>query len=305
LCGIEQQSSTEKRNLVFMNKGCASVRQTTRLFASVFLASIVLAASPASAQPVLGSAQNFAILAGAAVTCTNAKVIGDVGVWPGTAVTRTGCTIDGRVHRADRIAEQAFLDFTTTYNNLRDNPPACRETLIGTLAGEVLVPGVYCVDPTAKTGNLTLDGQGDPNATWTFLVNSALTGTNFNVSMINGGEPCNVTWWVADAATLTTSNFIGTILAGAAITVTGGTFHGDALAKAAVTVTGAAMTACAGTAAGPGDGHPRDHGKCNQGVGNGPEGCDPGNSNQGRPGRSNDELGGTPGNPGRKGGNNK
>jgi hypothetical protein len=40
-------------------------------------------------------------------------------------------------------------------------------------------------------------------------------------------------------------------------------------------------------------------------VGNGPEGCDPGNSNQGDPLRSNDELGGTPGDPGRKGGNNK
>jgi hypothetical protein len=40
-------------------------------------------------------------------------------------------------------------------------------------------------------------------------------------------------------------------------------------------------------------------------VGNGPEGCDPGNSNQGDPARSNDELGGTPGDPGRKGGNGK
>jgi hypothetical protein len=40
--------------------------------------------------------------------------------------------------------------------------------------------------------------------------------------------------------------------------------------------------------------------KCNQGVGNGPEGCDPGNSNRNRP--SNDEEGGTPGNPGRRGG---
>ncbi len=47
------------------------------------------------------------------------------------------------------------------------------------------------------------------------------------------------------------------------------------------------------------------HAACNQGVGNGPEGCDPGNSNQGDPNRSNDELGGTPGNPGRKGGNGK
>ena len=44
---------------------------------------------------------------------------------------------------------------------------------------------------------------------------------------------------------------------------------------------------------------------CNQGVGNGPEGCDPGNSNQGNPANSNDELGGTPGDPGRQGGNGK
>ena len=39
---------------------------------------------------------------------------------------------------------------------------------------------------------------------------------------------------------------------------------------------------------------------CNQGVGNGPEGCDPGNSNNMH--SSNDELGGVPGDPGRQGG---
>jgi len=42
----------------------------------------------------------------------------------------------------------------------------------------------------------------------------------------------------------------------------------------------------------------KDKQACNQGVGNGPEGCDPGNSNHNQP--SNDENGGTPGNPGRK-----
>ena len=39
--------------------------------------------------------------------------------------------------------------------------------------------------------------------------------------------------------------------------------------------------------------------KCNQGVGNGPEGCDPGNSNNQN--SSNDENGGVPGEPGRQG----
>ncbi len=67
--------------------------------------------------------------------------------------------------------------------------------------------------------------------------------------------------------------------------------------QADVTVTGADVTGCAGTAAGsnpPGNAK----GKCNQGVGNGPEGCDPGNSNHNQP--SNDENGGIPGKPGRK-----
>ncbi|MCA9543006.1 MAG: PKD domain-containing protein, partial [Myxococcales bacterium] len=55
--------------------------------------------------------------------------------------------------------------------------------------------------------------------------------------------------------------------------------------------------------------HPNGNGDnvgCNQGVGNGEEGCDPGNSNQGNPDNTNDEPSsdgtGTPGNPGKKGG---
>ena len=88
----------------------------------------------------------------------------------------------------------AYLDFISAYNDLRDNPPACDATLTGTLAGEVLLPGVYCVDDVAKTGTLTLDaGTSGANAVWLFLVDGvadrALTGTNFNVVMINGGEP--------------------------------------------------------------------------------------------------------------------
>jgi hypothetical protein len=74
------------------------------------------------------------------------------------------------------------------------------------------------------------------------------------------------------------------------------------LAKAAVTLTNFSLTGCEGGIANP---PAPKHAKCNQGVGNGPESCDPGNSNQGNPLRSNDELGGVPGNPGRKGGNNK
>jgi len=265
--------------------------------------------------PSLGSASGFGVLAGSAVTCTNgggAVVNGGVGVWPGTAFTNAPpCTINGSVHLGDGVAKQAYLDFIKAYDDLLANPPACDSTyLASTLAGQTLMPGVYCLDATAKTGILTLDaGTAGANAVWIFLVDGALTGTNFNVTMINGGDPCNVFWRTGQsaAATLTTSSFIGTILSGAAITITAtnGGVQGNLFATTAVTMTltNSTVTACESTGGGPGGGPgPGGHGKCNQGVWNGTENCDPGNSNQGDPSRSNDERGGTPGNPGRKGG---
>jgi len=200
-------------------------------------------------------------------------------------------------------------DFNTAFSGYASL--ACTQTLTGTLDGLTVGPGVYCADAVAKTGTLTLSGPA--NGVWIFKVaavpattppTGALTGTNFSVVMAGGGNPCNVNWQVAQAATMTDSQFVGTILAGAAITLTRGTFHGNALAAAAVTITGTAVTGCA-AAKGSGEGQEKDKDKehCNQGVGNGAEGCDPGNSNQGCPSRSNDELGGTPGDPGRQGGN--
>jgi len=191
------------------------------------------------------------------VTCTDSgaantitDVTGDVGVLLATGFTNTGCTIEGTVYQGGPIARAAYIDFLTAYHDLQTHPPACDETLTGPLAGQVLLPGVYCVDAVAKTGTLTLDAQGEPNAVWIFLVSDgvgtgALTGTDFHVVMMNGGDPCNVYWSVEAAATMTASNFLGTILAGAAITANGGTFEGRALATADVTVTDATVSGCA------------------------------------------------------------
>lgn len=252
------------------------------------------------------AASNFTVLANAAVTCTDGTITGDVGTFlaaPTGSVTLTTCPVTGTVHVGDGVAKQAFNNFLSIYAALAPKPGDVCTTLTGTLDGVTLSPGVYCFDAAAAlTGVLTLDGRS--NGIWVFKIGTsgtgALTGTNFSVVMAGGGQPCNVTWWVAQAATLTDSHFIGTILAGAAITLTRGTFDGNVWAGASgvgdVTITGTAVTGCEGS---KGTGGDRD--KCNQGVGNGPEGCDPGNSNHHHP--SNDENGGTPGNPGRKGGN--
>jgi hypothetical protein len=269
------------------------------LFAAL-LSAAPFNAALAQTAPVLGSAGSFAVLAGSAVTCTNSIVFGDVGVWPGIAITQTICTINGTAHPGDGVAKLAYIDFLSAYNAL--SLMQCDYTLSGDLAGLTLTPGVYCVDAASTTTDGTLTLSGPSNGTWIFKIGTsgtgALTGTNFSVVMEGGGTPCNMYWWVSEAATMTDSAFQGTILAGAAITITRGTFNGDALAQAAVTMTGATVNGCEQT------GQPV-RSRCNQGVGNGPENCDPGNSNQGDPSRSNDELGGTPGDPGRMGGNGK
>ena len=285
-------------------------RLTTRLLFLIPFAALLYFHSQVLAigfGPFLGAASGFAALAGGpaagAVTCTTSTVTGDVGVVPPGTFVNTACTI-GTV---ETNATAAYADFLNAYDTLQFNTP-CDQTLTGTLAGVTLSPGVYCFPAAATlTGTLTLDGPTD--GVWIFKIGTggtgALTGTGFSVVMAGdaAGTCPNVYWWVAQAATLTNSNFMGTILAGADITVTGGTFVGEALAggagtiavpTGAVTLTNSAIRACP-----PAGGNVvYVKRKCNQGVGNGPEGCDPGNSNHRNP--SNDELGGTPGNPGRK-----
>ena len=247
-----------------------------------------MAAAAASPAGGLGAAAGFAVLADTALTCTTSTVTGPVGVSSSTtAVTQTGCTL------TVQVAPGAYAGFLTAYSGIAGSLGKCT-VLTGTLAGVTLGPGTYCFDAAAVlTGTLTLTGTGP----WLFEIGTsgtgALTATDFTVV---GSNPCNATWWVRQAVTLTTSAFQGTILAGTDITLTGTTLTGRALATGAVTMTDSHIVGCTGTGKGV-----KQH--CNQGVGNGPEGCDPGNSNQGDAARSNDELGGTPGHPGRQGGN--
>jgi hypothetical protein len=325
----------------------------SRIALAVLLTTAPMAAWAATA-PDQGTATGFTVLsvgtaipastaadATAAVTTTTSTITGDVG--SAGAVTLTGSTINGIVVHSGALVNtgstisgessplpvQVIDDFNTAYDSYAAIP--CNGTLATAYTGAALTlaPGVYCNDAavTFTDSTLTLDGQGDANAVWIFKIGTlgtgALTGTNFTVDMVNNGDACNVSWWVAQASTMTMSGFQGSILAGAAITLTGlaGTttpFNGDIMAKEGVTVTDVTVAGCGATQPPPphedhghhyGQYKDNDHKKCNQGVGNGPEDCDPGNSNLHNPFRhdddegSNDEDGGTRGHPGRKGGN--
>jgi hypothetical protein len=275
---------------------------TTCVIALVTLLSVASMAMAAPATDVT----SFAILSaapgnGGAVTLTDSTIYGDVGSSGLLAsVVQTRSKISGSIIAP--VSDQVVIDFNAALQaGLTSIVCDSNNTITGTLAGTSLSSGTYCISPEAKTGTLTLTGTGP----WNFIVvgdisTGYLVGTNFNVVLADSNAaPCDVTWYVPSYATMTTSNFVGTIYAGAAITITGGTFSGDALASAAVTTTGSSVLGCFAT------GHHVLKAKCNQGVGNGPEACDPGNSNQGNPFNSNDELGGVPGAPGRQGGNNK
>jgi hypothetical protein len=124
------------------------------------------------------------------------------------------------------IATQARADAQTAYDNLAAMPPGS-DPGAGQLGGAILLPGTYTsalgtFDIT--TGDLTLDAQGDANATWVFQSASALTvglpATPRHVLLINGASARNVYWQVGSAARIETGSLmVGTIIAPAGVTI--------------------------------------------------------------------------------------
>lgn len=193
--------------------------------------------SPAfAATPVgLGTAASYSVLAGTTVTNTGPTTLqGELGVSPGSAVTGFPPGISGgAIHRADAAALQAQTDVTTAYNNAAGQP--LNTNVSGDLVGMTLTEGVYkSTSSLALSGQLTLNGQGNPNAVFVFQVATDLiTASASNITLTNSAQACNVFWQVGSSATLgTASSFKGTILALTSITVaTGALVEGRALAR--------------------------------------------------------------------------
>ena len=232
-----------------------------RLLIPLLLAVALATAWPLSAlaasQPPLGTAANFAVLAGSTITNTGASAVnGDLGVSPGTAVTGfPPGTLNGAQHLNDAVALQAQNDLTTAYNNAAGQ--AFNTDLSGAdLAGRILTPGTYHFGSSAQlTGALTLSGSG----VYIFQIGSTLvTASGSSVVLTNGATSCAVFWQVGSSATLgTVTSFQGTVMAQASITMTtGASLTGRALARTgAVTLdTNAITTPAAGCASGGGGG---------------------------------------------------
>ena len=136
-------------------------------------------------------------------------------------------------HLNDALAVQAQIDLTAAYNTLAGLPCPPANAIVANLGGTTKPAGVYCTaSGIGVTGVLTLDGGGDPNATFVFQAGSSLT-TAGNVVLINGAQAKNVYWQVGSSATLGTgSQFQGNILALTSISlIDNATLIGRALAR--------------------------------------------------------------------------
>jgi len=251
------------------------LRKYVRLLASVGLGALLSLGlpSPALAQAYLGTnLLPFAVLgATPSVTCTEsagpAVITGDIGVTPAASITGfpAPCTnASGTLHLNDQAAIDAKANLVTAYGVL--DAQSCGSTIGPNLNGLTLTQGVYCVGAAATnlSGTLTLNAQGNANASWTFKMSSSLiTSPGSTVSFSNppaGGEnACAVQWLVGSSATLdTTTTFVGNILALTSITMNAGAnLTGRALARnGAVTMDSNTISFAACGAGGGGAGVP-------------------------------------------------
>jgi hypothetical protein len=218
----------------------------------------------AQVAPNLGTTAPFAVLGTNAiptvgtVTCTDTGpgigIFGQVGTTFAGGITNTGCTITGPI--VAPVAAGVVADFNTAFAAIDASNPVC--TGVIPIVTTTLPPGVYCSAAATTIGaGVTLTLNGTASDVWIFRVGTggigALTLTNANVVMAGAANACNVYWKTASGATVTDSNFVGTVLSGAAATMTRGSWTGRAMATTDVTLTDPApFTGCAAAAALPG-----------------------------------------------------
>ncbi|MHB9131213.1 MAG: ice-binding family protein [Armatimonadota bacterium] len=195
---------------------------------------------------ILGSAGDFNILAGSAVSNTDTvsartTINGLVGVFPGSEVTGlpTSAVPAGQIHAGDTVADLAKVALLAAYNDAASRSVNAI-SLPGNMGGLTLAPGLYVnstssgISGTGANAILTLDAQGDANAVWIFKMGSTLiTDPGTSIVLAGNAQAKNIFWQVGSSATLgTNSIFKGNVLADVSITLTTGVnLQGRALTR--------------------------------------------------------------------------
>jgi hypothetical protein len=126
---------------------------------------------------------------------------------------------------------QAKNDLTAAYLQAEGASMPAPVTISGDIGGQTLAPGIYKSTSSLliQNGNLTLDAQGNPNASWIFQIASDFTtigGSPFpspaggNIILAGGAQAKNIFWQVGSSATIGDyTSFKGTILALTSVTM--------------------------------------------------------------------------------------
>ena len=182
-----------------------------------------LSAVPEKAQAgtdaYLGTAGNFQIVSGAAITLGGAIT----GLDPANASTAT----------------QAVSDLRSTLASLSATPGT---SVPADLGGRTYLPGTYVAAggaAFAMTTNVILDGKNDCASKFIFITPAAMNTTaGISITLINEAKASNVFWVVGGAITTGASNkLVGNFLSSAAMTIgASSSIDGRFLALAAITV---------------------------------------------------------------------
>jgi hypothetical protein len=196
------------------------------LLSAIFITLAISPFASAATSPGIGAANRFVVLSGTySNTVSGTTLSGDLGYTTPPAVAPT---VNGTVHQADSVYNQAGIDQNNGLSALNNQPcsftfaPGPIDLATDTTHGPVGVytPGVYCIAGAASIGGggtITLNGGG----TFIFRMDGALTtSANSIVVLAGGASACDVWWTPAQATTLNAnSTFAGTDIDAAGITI--------------------------------------------------------------------------------------
>ena len=211
---------------------------------NIFLISFLIIPLLSFAQaPSLGSVAEYALFStdGAVSNTGISQITGNVGTNNGSS-TAFG-NVNGGMHDGDASSTQCAADLLIAYNQLNAVvPDFFPASLLGN--GDTLIAGAYSISAASTLNlNLYLDGQGDPDAEFIFLIQGPLsTNADSKVRLINAAQACKVFWKVEGLVSMAPGTAMkGTIIANNAgiMMGTNDTLEGRALTTAgAVTIDG-------------------------------------------------------------------
>lgn len=165
----------------------------------------------------LGTASNFAILGGSAITFSTGGIFitGDIGSYPTPSVVGIGNVtfVSGSDLTGTGGMAAAKSDLQAAYDSITGQSATSGVTAF--VNGDTLASGVYSITSavTDLTGTITLNGSSSD--LFIFKMSSTLiTGGSSQILLTGGAQASNVFWYVNTSATLGTSSvFVGNVLA--------------------------------------------------------------------------------------------